>query len=86
MDKLLPIYFHSHNVLARKTLRVSNARFLAGIGLLGGFFYSVLGSTQRLAGLEENTREVIKYGALTPELLEQHNGRYNENYKALGRK
>jgi hypothetical protein len=69
---------------ARKLLRSHQTKLLGGIGLIGGFLYAVLGSTQRLAGLEENTREVIRYGALTPEQLENHPANLGDNWKLVG--
>eukprot|EP01039_Chlorochromonas_danica_P000445 gene445-479_t len=56
---------------ARKPLRAFNSRFTAGIGLMAGFSYAVLGSTQRLLGIEPNESEVKKYGALTPSQVEK---------------
>lgn len=56
---------------ARKPLRAFNSRATAAIGLLAGFSYAVLGSTQRLLGIEPNESEVKKYGALTPSQAEK---------------
>ena len=53
---------------------------------MGGVSYAVLSSSQRLCGIYPNAGEVIKYGALSPELLEQHPGHLPETYKLIGRK
>ena len=53
--------------VARLQLRVPNARFLGGVGLMAGFFYAYMSSTQRLMGLQENDAEVRKYTAMSQE-------------------
>ena len=58
---------------------------MAFIGLMGGVGYAVLSSSQRLCGLYPNAGEVIKYGAMSPELLEQHGSQLPEAYKLIGR-
>jgi hypothetical protein len=56
-------------------LRMSNSRFLTGIGFSAGIFYAAQNSMQRLMGLEENTTEVRRYGAMSAADLEAHAAR-----------
>ena len=72
--------------IASRSLRVSHGRFLSCIGLLGGVSFAVLSSSQRLCGLYPNAAEVIKYGAMSPELLAQHPGNLPDTYNLIGRK
>lgn len=84
-DDLTPrVCFFVSIFLARKLLRSHQTKLLAGLGFLGGSMYSLLASTQRLAGLEENTREVIRYGALTPEQVANHPAQRGDNWKLVG--
>jgi hypothetical protein len=46
-----------------------NGRFLGVIGLTAGLCYASLSSIQRLVGLEENSSEVKRFGALSNEEL-----------------
>jgi hypothetical protein len=55
------------NRVARLQLRAPNARFLGGVGLMAGFFYAYMSSTQRLMGLQENDAEVRRYTAMSEE-------------------
>ncbi len=55
------------------------------IGFVGGISLGVLQTSQRLAGILPNTAEVIKYGAMSPELLKDHPSQFNENYQLIGR-
>ena len=72
--------------IASRHMRKSHGRFLAVIGFIGGVGYGVLSSSQRLCGLYPNDGEVIKYGAMSPELLEQHPGNFPETYDLIGRR
>ncbi len=56
-------------VSARKPFRTFNARTTFVIGLTGGFLYSIMRSTQRLAGLEPNDAEVARYGYIPASVL-----------------
>lgn len=58
---------------ARKPLRSFNSQLCAGIGLLAGTTYGLLGSSQRFMGLERNDDEVRKYGIILPSDLKVMN-------------
>lgn len=70
---------------ASRSFRSSHGRFLSFIGFMGGVAYAVLSSSQRLAGIYPNAAEVIKYGAMSPELVEKHGGHLPDPYKLIGR-
>ena len=50
---------------------MSNARFLAGIGLLAGLSYSYLSSSQRFMGIYPNDYEVRRYGPASKETVDE---------------
>lgn len=53
--------------LGQRLHRKYNSKFLMTIGLFAGVIHGYLGSTQRFMGLEENTSEVKKFGAMSQE-------------------
>lgn len=58
-------------MIARKSLRYYNSRFMGVMGLLGGIMYVDLSITQRLMGIYPNEPEVKKFGFYTKEELDE---------------
>lgn len=57
--------------IARKPFRAFNSRHTLAVGLVGGFLYSLMRSTQRLVGLEPNDVEVARLGFIPSEILQE---------------
>ena len=72
-------------MIARKSLRYSNSRFMGSLGLLGGILFVDLSITQRLMGIYPNEPEVKRYGFYTKEELEEWHKDDIPNGELIGR-